>query len=422
MLRTIFHLDMDSYFASVEQQCNPRLRGLPIGITGKPTERTIIVTASREGKRYGLKAGMPVWEAQKLCPRLVLVPGDGTRYLATTQRFLDILKRFTPRIEVSSIDEVYMDVTQEVPRHGGPVEMAQTIQRAFRQELGAYITATIGIADNKTFAKLIGKRFKPNGIGVVDPEELPELLETTPVAEICGIGRRMERRLLRLGVRTLAELGRCPLSYLEQEFGIYGQFCKAVGLGQDPTPLVPYTRMPPPKSVGHSRTLPPDIRPRPLALMVLRGLCDLVAGRLRKYGFMARTVHCGFSLEVMGGHHSKQVTLPIPTDDGAALFEACERVLSLIPIQPENMARMSVSVSNLVLETEVPMPLLPEDQVRRRLNRAVDLIQARYGRDVIQVAAAVLPRQLPDHVGGFAETGSFTFSGDGLPATMRHGR
>lgn len=421
MPRIIFHLDMDSYFASVEQQCNPRLRGLPIGITGKPTERTIIVTASREGKRYGLKAGMPVWEAQKLCPRLLLVPGDGTRYMATTQRFLDILKRYTPLIEVSSIDEVYMDVTQEAPNHGGPILMAQSIQRAFHQELGTYITATIGIADNKAFAKLIGKRFKPNGIGWLDPEELPALLEETLVAEICGIGRRIERRLQRLGVRTLADLGRCPLSYLEQEFGIYGQFCKAVGLGQDPTPVVPYTVLPPPKSVGHSRTLPPDMRPRSLALTVLRGLCDLVAGRLRKYGFMARTVHCGFSREVMGGHHSKQVTLPAPSDDGAALFEACCRILSQIPVQPDSMARVHVSVSTLVPEKEVPVPLLEEDQKRRRLNRAVDLIQTRFGQDTIQVAAAALPRRLPDHVGGFAETGSFELSGHGSSATMRHG-
>jgi len=410
MPRTILHLDMDSYFASVEQQANPSLRGLPIGITGKPIESTIIVTASREGKKFGLKAGMPVWEAKKLCPQLILFPGDGSKYLSLTQRFIDILKRYTPMIEVSSIDEVYMDITQEAPHYGGMIRFAQSIQRDFKHELGKYITATIGIADSKTFAKLIAKRHKPNGIGYLDPEEMPELLANTSVTEICGIGKRIERRLSRLGIWTLAQLGQCPLSILKNEFGVYGLFYKAVGMGKDPTPVVPYTEIPPPKSVGHSRTLPPDIRPRVLALTVLRGLCDLVASRLRKHGYLARTVHCGFSLEVMSGHYGKQTTLALPTDDGASIYEACMRILSLIPVQPDSMARISVSTSNLVDEKGVPIPLLPEDQTRRRLNRAIDVIQSRFGTSAIQVAAAALPRKLPEHVGGFAQTGSFDFS------------
>lgn len=412
MPKIIMHLDMDSYFASVEQQAHPSLRGLPVGITGKPIESTIIVTASREGKKFGLKAGMPVWEAKKLCPQLVLFPGDGSKYMSITQRFIDILKRYTPMIEVASIDEVYMDITQEAPHYGGSIRLAQSIQRDFKRELGKYITATIGLADNKTFAKLIAKRHKPNGIGIVDPEELPELLATTSVREICGIGKRIERRMSRLGIWTLAQLGQCPLSILKNEFGVHGVFYKAVGSGQDPTPVIPYTEIPPPKSVGHSRTLPPDIRPRDLALTVLRGLCDLVASRLRKHGYMARTVHCGFSLEVMSGHFGKQTTLALPTDDGASIFEACMRILSMIPTKPDAMARVSVSTSNLVDEQGVPIPLLEEDQTRRRLNRAVDVIQSRFGISAIQVAAAALPRKLPEHVGGFAETSSFDFSYD----------
>ena len=410
MPKIIFHLDMDSYFASVEQQANPSLRGLPIGITGKPIESTIIVTASREGKRFGLKAGMPVWEAKKLCPQLMLVPGDSSKYLAMTQRFIDLLKQVTPMIEVSSIDEVYMDVTQEARDYGGALRLAQSIRRDFRSELGKHITATIGIAGSKTFAKLIAKRHKPDGIGYLDPEELPELLANTSVTEICGIGQRIERRLSRLGIRTLAQLGQCPLPILKNEFGVYGLFYKAVGLGQDPTPVVPYTEIPPPKSMGHSRTLPPDFRSRDVALTVLRGLCDLVASRLRRHGYMARTVHCGFSLDVMSCHYGKQTTLTLPSDDGASIYEACMRVLSIIPVKPDAMARVGVSATNLVDEKGVAIPLLPEDQTRRRMNRAIDVIQSRFGISAIQVAAAALPRTLPEHVGGFAETGSFDFS------------
>lgn len=409
MSRIILHLDMDSYFASVEQQVNPALRGKPIGVTGKPIETTIIVTASREGKRFGLKAGMPVWEARKLCPQLILVPGDGARYLELTQRFIAILQRITPTIEVSSIDEVYMDVTGEIHSLQEASQLAACIQESFREELGSWITATIGIADNKTFAKLIAKRFKPNGIGQLDPEAMAELLETTPVSEICGIGARIERRLEMLGIRMLKQLGEFPLSGLQAEFGVYGVFLKAVGLGQDPTPVIPYTEIPPPKSIGHSRTLPPDFRPRPIALVVLRGLCDLVAARLRKHGYSCRTVHCGFSLEVMSGHYGKQWTLPQPTDDGATIFGACMKILEMIPRQADRISRVGVSASNLVDAKGIPLPLFTDVQAKRRLNRALDEIRNRYGDHVIQVASAVLPRRLPEHVGGFAETGAFEF-------------
>jgi len=118
MSRIIVHLDMDAYFASVEQQANPSLRGKPIGVTGRPHERSIVVAVSREAKRYGLKTGMPMWEARRLCPRLILVPGSMSRYIEITKRFLTILKNYTAALEVFSIDEVFMDVTQEASRYG----------------------------------------------------------------------------------------------------------------------------------------------------------------------------------------------------------------------------------------------------------------------------------------------------------------
>ena len=140
MSRLIVHLDMDSYFASVEQQAQPSLRGRPIGVTGRPTERSIITAFSREAKRYGFHAGTPVWEAQKRCPDLILVSGHPERYIDTTKRFLEILKEYTARLEVYSIDEVFMDVTQEAERHGGVVAMAREIQRRFGEALGPCIT------------------------------------------------------------------------------------------------------------------------------------------------------------------------------------------------------------------------------------------------------------------------------------------
>jgi len=401
MGRVIFHLDMDAYFASIEQQVNPKLRGRPIGVTGRPTERSIVVAFSREAKRFDVWTGMPTWEAQRACRSLLLVPGRPERYVETTKRFLAILKRYTPMIEVFSTDEVFMDMTQEVARYGGAAALAERIKARFREELGACITSTIGIAPNKTFAKLIAKRHKPDGLGILTEDEIPALLRTTPVSEVCGIGPRIEKRLSRMGVRTLAELGEIPIVLLKREFGVYGFFLKGVGTGVDPSPVIPYSDVPPPKSVGHSRSLPPRLRTFPLALLVLRDLCDKVGRRMRKLGYVGRTVHCGFRLGTTGPYHGKQTTLATPTDDDERIYRACRDILRQIPVRPETVSYVGVSVEELTPSREAPISLLESDHRRDALNRAVDRIRDRYGECAIRVGTSFLYQEIPRHVSGF---------------------
>jgi DNA polymerase-4 len=404
MTRWIVHLDMDSYFASVEQQAQPSLRGKPIGVTGKPTERTIVTAFSREAKRYPVTTAMPVWEARKRCPNLLLVPGHPERYVETSRRFLEILKEYTAMIEVYSIDEVFMDVTQEAARRGGPVAMAHDIQRRFHDALGPCITATLGIAPaGKVFAKLIGKRNKPNGVGLLRDEELPTLLRTTSVGDVCGIGPRIERRLHQLGILTLADLGTASDTLLRREFGVYGLFLRQIGLGRDPTPVVPYTEIPPPKSVGHSKTLPPEMRDVSLALLVLRDLADHVAARLRRLGYVGRTIHCGFRTGVLGPGYAKQATLAIPSDDGETIYRACRSILEAIPVHPAEIALVSVSAANLLERSALPDVLFEEDRRRDRLNGAVDVIRTRYGDSAIRLGTSLLLKPLPQHVGGFIQ-------------------
>jgi len=401
MQRVIMHLDMDSYFASVEQQALPSLRGKPIGVTGRPTERSIVVAASREAKRYGVRTGMPVWEALKACPDLLLVSGNPERYLSVTKRFIEILKEYTALLEVYSIDEVFMDVTQEAPKRGGAVRMAEEIRGRFHEELGEYITSTIGIAAGKTFAKLIGARNKPNGIGRLDPEEIPELLASTRVGDVWGIGRRIEARLDRVGIRTLHELGHASEQFLKREFGVYGLHLHEIGQGKDSTPLVPYTEVPAPKSVGHSKSLPPELRDISLALIVLRDLCDKAARRMRRLGYMGRTVHCGFRVGSIGPHHGKQTTLALPANDGETIYEACLTVLDKISVKPEKVSNIGVSIGNLVPTEKTLCSLLETDQRRERLNAAVDRIRDQYGDRSIRLGTSLLVRRIPQHVGGF---------------------
>ncbi len=401
MRRVILHVDMDSYFASVEQQARPSLRGRPIGVTGRPTERSIVVAASREAKRYKVWTGMPVWEALKACPNLILVSGNPDRYLSVTKQFIEILKGYTALLEIYSVDEAFMDVTQEAPKHGGPIRMAEEIRRRFREELGDCITATIGIASGKTFAKLIGARYKPDGVGRLDDEEIPELLESTPVGSVWGIGPRIEARLKRVGIRTLKELGDASEAFLKREFGAYGLHLHEIGRGCDSTPLVPYTDVPPPKSVGHSKSLSPELRDFPLALIVLRDLCDQVARRMRRLGYMGRTVHCGFRVGSIGPHYGKQTTLALPSDDGETIYEACLVVLGKIRVKPERVSNVGVSVGNLVGADRTPRSLWEADRRREQLNRAVDRIRDRFGDRSIRLGTSLLVRPIPQHVGGF---------------------
>ena len=403
MSRIIVHLDMDAYFASVEQQADPTLRGKPIGVTGKPHEHSIIVAASREGKRFGLKPGMPIWEARRLCPNLLLVSGSAARYIAVTKRFLEILKRYTPMLEVFSIDEVFMDVTQEAARYGGPIPMARLIKAQFQEALGPCITASFGIAHNKTFAKLIANKNKPDGIGEIHQGGLPALLETTPIGEVCGIGPRIERRLNKVGVRVLADLQKIPETYLKREFGVYGLFLKGLGEGIDTTPLVPYTQVPPAKSVGHSKTLPPEVRRFDRALLVLRTLCDQVGRGLRQLGCVARTIYYWFGLTAIGPHCGKQATLPLPTDDGDTIYRTCLAIQHAMGQEPESVFQIGVSARNLMHKATLPGFLLAGDRKRERVNDAVDRIRNRFGEQAIVLGHTLLYDRLPEHVSGYSQ-------------------
>jgi len=300
-------------------------------------------------------------------------------------------------------------VTQEAQCYGGPVGMAHSIKEEFRETLGEYITATIGIASNKAFAKLVAKRNKPDGIGLLSDEEIPSLLAEIPVGEVCGIGRRIEERLKRVGIHTLADLGRTSDRYLKQEFGVYGLFLKEIGQGRDPTPVIPYTTAAPVKSVGHSKSLPPQLRSFDLALLVLRGLCDKVGRRMRKLGYVGRTVYFGFRLGSMGPHHGKQITLPFSTDDGETIYNACLAIQRKIPIHPESVSQVGVSVRNLTEKEGRSGYLLVEDRRRERLNETIDRIRDRFGERAIVTGETLLFDAIPEHVGGFSQGEEWEF-------------
>ena len=193
--RIIVHIDFNSFFATVEQQANPRLRGKPIGVTGGDrTTRTVLGAASVEAKKFGVRTGMQIWEARQLCPELILVNGDSDKYLDTTQKFLNILKDYSPYLEVFSIDECFLELTG----HRGQctekdnynlLQLATEIKSRIRAEIGEWITCSIGISYNKLMAKLAGSLYKPDGLVMIADQEAAQwILDRVELDEICGIG------------------------------------------------------------------------------------------------------------------------------------------------------------------------------------------------------------------------------------------
>lgn len=212
--RVIMHLDANAFFASVEQQANPELRGKPIAVIGRG--RTIVTTASYEARAFGVKTGMNTWQAKQACPHIIFVVGDNRKYTYTSAEIMKMMLDYTPLVEVFSIDEAWMDTTHSLAIFGSAENIAYQLKARIRHRFG--ITCSIGIAPNKLLAKLASDMKKPDGLTVIPPEEVPHILEQMPVQELCGIGKKMERHLLMMGIRTCGELGRYPVERLTRKF------------------------------------------------------------------------------------------------------------------------------------------------------------------------------------------------------------
>lgn len=395
----ILHLDMDSYFASVEQQANPHLRGKPIVVSGRPDIHSVVAAASREAKRYGIRSGMTTWEAAKLCPHVVFVPGDPDKYETVTRRFVEILVRYTPDVEVYSIDEVFLDVTQEAPRYAGPLRMARAIQEDFRGELGRWITCSVGIAPNKMLAKLAVEKAKPGGVAWIVPEEVPAVLAETPVGAVCGIGPRIAKRLQVMGIVTLADLGRYPLARLKHAFGVQGSVLSLWGQGLDPNALLPYWQEEEVKSVGHSHAIPRVLRDPDGARSVLLYLCDRTARRLRAKGFVGRVVHYGLRDAGMK-YTGAQRALEVPTDDEDTIFRTALDLIEDRGGFPDETTLVGVRVDSLQPKAETPRPLFARDGRRERLATACDRIRDRYGEGAVGRGTVYACRLLTMATGG----------------------
>ncbi len=376
--RIILHIDFDSFFASVEQQCNPHLRNHPLGVTAA-NGRTCIIASSREAKKIGIGTGTRTPDALRICPTIHLVPADCNKYWEVSKKFIAICKDFSPLIEVFSLDELFMDATYTAHLYGGVEGLVTKIKTRIRQEIGEYITVSVGISYNKLLAKLGSGLRKPNGITVISPQQLEGIYAVAKLQDICGIGPRIETRLQFMGIFSLLQLRRTPKSLLQGEFGqVEGQFLYDVGQGIDSRPVTSFTEDPGVKSVGRQYCLAHNEHNQTVVLQNIYELYEEIGIKLRRLKKKARCVGLGiFGAYQAYGHITQQHFI----DSGQDLFTAGMQVLKRKygGLPPGYVRRINVWAGLLEDTSLLPGPLLPFDRKREKIIQIVDNINDRFG-------------------------------------------
>lgn len=388
-VKTILCIDMDAYFASVEQQTNPKLRGKPIAVIGSGG-RTVITTRSYEARKYGVKTGMNIYEARKLCPNIIFVAGDNEKYTHTCKELQKLYLQFTPDVEVYSIDEAFLDITTTHHLFGGPEAIGNSIKTMIKKQFG--INCTVGIAPNILIAKLASDIAKPDGLKWIKPEEVEPVLEHLPVKELWGIGHGITAKLETLRIRTCGELGRAPASLLRSKFGIIGEHIKAMGMGVCNRPLI--TKEEDPKSIGHSMTFPKDLLDRKEIEAQILKLSEMVGRRARKYGFIGRRIILTIRYPDFETF-SKQATLHDYTNHTHEIYHHALNILKSIRLK-DKVRLIGVCLSSLTQEHD-QMALFKERAKEKSILRTIDAINDKYG-DFKITWASYLERREPPRV------------------------
>jgi len=383
------HVDLDAFYASVEQLRRPELRGRPVivGGAGVEGERGVVAAASYEARPFGVRSAMPLGRARRLCPNAVFVPCDFPAYREASKSVFAILDRYSPVIEPIALDEAYLDLTGEEALLGPPDTVAHRLRDEVRTRCG--LDLSIGVASCKLVAKVASELRKPRGLVVVAPGGEAAFLAPLPLAKLPGCGPATAVRLERVGVRTIGDLAALPDPLLGELFGHYGRLLGAHARGIDPSPVMPPGD---PKSISREVTFDRDLRDTGKVRATALGLLQDVAHSLRAHGLSARTVVLKIRYQPFETL-SRQATLPYPTDRDDQLASALRQLLET-QLDPSRAIRLiGAGVSNLepcatqlnLLETRSSRLVMLDEQL--------DELRGRFGDHVIARGAAPRPHQ-----------------------------
>jgi DNA polymerase-4 len=373
MDRLILHIDMDAFFISVEQRDNSSLRGKPAAVCGS-LSRSVVTSATYEARPYGIRAGMSTQEAKRRCPELVLVKGNHSKYTETAARIFSILKEYTPLVEVASIDEAYLDITQSLLLFQSPLLIAQSIKDQILAK--EQLTCSIGVAPNRLLAKLGSGLKKPDGLVVIQKEDVEGILKDLPVSKLYGIGPKLTEALNSIGIFTCGQLGKFPISVLSKRFGVVGERLREMGLGLDDNPVVPFDEEEEAKSISHSVTLEKDTSDVNMLRKVLMQLSERVSRRMRKEGFYGKRIAITVRYSDFFTF-SKQKTLSKWMNSGNEIFQHAFEIFESIS-HPKPIRLLGVGVSLLKKEW-CQLGLFEKREKKDNLLKAMDRVNERFG-------------------------------------------
>lgn len=390
--RAIVFVDMDAFFASIEQMDNPALAGKPVGVTNG-TRGTCLITCSYEAREFGIHTGMRLKEARKRCPDIIQCPARPQRYAKVSTMIMAALQDISPDVEVFSVDEAFVDVTY-CQRYWkkGPAYIAQLAKEKVFEASG--VNCTVGLSGDKTTAKFAAKQVKPDGLNVIPPWQAREALRDVPVTALCGIGRGIGEFLAKYGVHTCGDMARLPISILAQRFGDPGRRIWHMCQGLDPA--IVETRVAAPKSMGHGKVMPPNTRDGEIILTYLMHMSEKLAARLRRHNMEAR--HFSISLRVNGGWLGDRFACAVPTSDSHIIIDLCERIVADY-WQGEGVHGVQVTACD-PMPAQQQMEMFTDDPVKldrqEQVNLVMDKINTRYGEFSLAPAQLLNRSDMPN--------------------------
>ncbi len=378
--RIIAHVDMDAFFAAVEQRDRPELRGRPVIVGGTPEGRGVVSAASYEARKYGVHSAMPAAQAVRLCPDGVFLPVDFRKYSAASDQVMAILGRSSDRIEQISVDEAFLDLTDRAEGFPAAERIAKRIKRAIRSEVR--LTASIGIGPNKFLAKLASDHRKPDGLVMIRPHEAEAFLAPLQVQKLWGVGPKTAARLEAVGLKTIGEVAAAPIDELRQVLGAWADVARELARGIDERPVEPAREA---KSISAEQTFPTDLQSVGEMRRALAALAEEVAARLQSAGAEAQTV----AIKVRFPDFrtiTRQTKLSQPTEQPAILRRCAHELLDGVDREGQGVRLLGVRASGLE-HGPGQLSLFDEAAQRRgQLERTLSYLRKRYGPDAVRWA------------------------------------
>lgn len=378
----IIHIDMDAFFASVEQRDNPQLQDRPVAVGGTPQQRGVVAAASYEARQFGVRSAMPMAKAIQLCPELLILPVNLKKYRRVSQLIMEIFISYTPLVEPISLDEAFLDVYGCERLFGSAEEIGRQIQMRISDEV--QLTASVGIGPNKFIAKLASDYRKPNGFTVVPQGKVLGFLDPLPIEKMWGVGKKTSTKLKRMGISTIGQLRGLAPGLLEETLGKNGRVIYEFAHGRDTRPVQPNRAA---KSIGKEVTFAKDVRDMDMLGRRLRELTEEVARSLRKNNLSCSTV----TLKIKYPDQklvTRSISLTEPTDLTGTIYNKAVCLL-------EQHCRPPVRLIGITcgrLSNERMATLFPDQQKIReeKIDRVLDKLKDLYGEDIVK-AASLLP-------------------------------